>query len=82
MPPMISFFPNKLTAVQSSQENVRKQPMATYIAGQPVLYMYLIMLTIAEQSFREALKNPCCGGRKISWGRLLLNNLLDKIAPQ
>jgi hypothetical protein len=28
--------------------------MATYIAGQPVLYMYLIMLTIAEQSFREA----------------------------
>jgi hypothetical protein len=51
MPPMINFYSEQ---IDSSQENIRKQPMATYIAGQPVLYMYLTMLTIAEQSFREA----------------------------
>ncbi len=39
---------------------------------------------IAEKYFREAAtghvrtqKNPRCGGWQISWGRLLLNNLLD-----
>ncbi len=40
---------------------------------------------IAEKYFREAAtghvrsqKNPRCGGWQISWGRLLLNNLLGK----
>jgi hypothetical protein len=43
---------------------------------------------IAEKYFREAAtghvrtqKNPRCGGWQISWGRLLLNNLLDSISP-
>jgi hypothetical protein len=28
----------------------------------------------------STLKNPCCGGWKISWGRLLLNNLLGSLS--
>jgi hypothetical protein len=47
MPPMLNFYSEQI----DSSTELPGEPSKT---EQPVLYIYLIMLTIAEQSFREA----------------------------